>query len=121
VGLHQIRSRTSTNPKTHHHVSVFFTTQHRGILLLKFGADALFSLVGPLVQGGTAQPTQLSDHQVLHLVGALQRALRIADDLQNAVDPFLDLGMIAQLLDQTDLLRGDGLGDCFLPFHPDCN
>jgi hypothetical protein len=121
VGLHQIRSRTRTNPKTHHHVSVFFTTQHRGILLLKFGGDARLGLAGPLVHGGTAQPTQLLDQQCLHRVGGLQRAVLIADERQDAVEPGLNLGMLAQLLDQLDLLRSEGLGDCIFLLHPDCN
>jgi hypothetical protein len=66
-----MRSRTSTNPKTHHHFSVFFATPRRPVLAFEFGTHTIFGLAGLMAERGASQPTHLFNQKFLHLTGGL--------------------------------------------------
>jgi hypothetical protein len=118
VALRQTRSRTATNPKTHHHFSVFFATSHGGVLALELGAHTLLGLNGPMVERGAAQPTHLYNEQFLHFIGRLQWSVPLACDLQDALHPIHDLGMLAELLHEVSFLLTELVLAAFFLLHP---
>jgi hypothetical protein len=71
-----------------------------------------------LAQREVAQPAHLLDEQLLDLIGGLQRALGIAYDLQDALDPNHHLRMLTELLDQLDFLWSELAPVCNFLFHP---
>src|SRR5580658_4644747 len=113
-----MRSTTSTFPKTLHHVSVFFTTQHRRVLLLEFRAYTLFGLDAPMMERRAAQLTQLLDEQLLHFIGGLQRTVGIVCDFQNALHPRHHRRMLTKLLDELRFLLTEFLRTAFCLLHP---
>jgi hypothetical protein len=73
------------------------------------------------MHAGVAQAAHFLDQQFLDLVSALQGALGVVSDVEDALDSFPHLGMLTQSIKKLRLRLAYRYRTDILALHPHCN